>query len=203
MISTAVLKSGISEEELLRARFYSLLSRLLAAPASAKTLAFLRDLEGDATPIGSALEDLASATVTVTQEAAEEEYNVLFQGSGAGGELSPYASHYLTGFVYEKPLASLRADMKLLGIARTGALCEPEDHIATLCEIMHGLIHGLFDGDSLLEVQKKFFHDHMQAWASQFFTDLEEADSATLYKPIGSIGREFMLIEAKAFEMVA
>ncbi len=203
MVSVAVPKHEISEEELLRAHFYGLLSRLLAAPASTKTLASLRDLKGDETVIGQALAAFANAAKIATVESAEEEYNVLFQGSGTGGELSPYASHYLTGFVYEKPLAAVRCDMKTLGVERAGTSNEPEDHIATLCEIMHGLIHGNFGGDCPLGNQKKFFSEHMQTWAAQFFMDLEDASSASLYKPLGTIGREFMSIETKAFEMVA
>ena len=43
---------------------------------------------------------------------------VINDGFGAGGELAPFGSQYLTGFVYEKPLADLRGDLEELGIAR-------------------------------------------------------------------------------------
>ena len=115
----------------------------------------------------------------------------------------PYASYYLTGFLLEKPLANLRGDMAALGIQTSGISKEPEDHIAYLCEIMHGLITGAFNEPASLETQKIFFMTHMAPWAGQFFTDLEGAELATLYMPVGTIGRLFMAIEAQAFELAA
>ncbi|MEE8392930.1 MAG: molecular chaperone TorD family protein, partial [Rhodospirillales bacterium] len=103
-VAEAFRTHEISEEEILRARFYNLLSRLLAAPPSAETLEFLGRLEGDETAIGRALEAMSEAAGATTPKAADEEYNALFFGQGTGGELTPYASHYQTGFVYEKPL---------------------------------------------------------------------------------------------------
>ena len=93
--------------------------------------------------------------------------------------------------------------MAALGIQTSGISKEPEDHIACLCEIMHGLITGAFNEPASLETQKKFFMTHMAPWAGQFFTDLEGAESATLYMPVGTIGRLFMAIEAQAFELAA
>lgn len=203
MVVKLAQSPDVSEEEFLRAHFYNLLSRLLAEPPSIETLAFLGELEGDETVIGSALGSLSKAATTATLEAAEEEYDSLFHGAGTGGELTPFASYYRTGFVYEKPLADLRHDMTALGIASSGVSEEPEDHIASLCEIMHGLICGVFGGESGLGGQKKFFRDHIEPWAPRFFHDLEEAKNASLYKPVGVLGHEFMTIEAKAFEMTA
>ena len=74
-----------------------------------------------------------------------------------GGELTPYASYYLTGLLYDKPLAELRRDMENLGIAPDDDNKEPEDHIASLCEIMHGLILGSFGVSVSLRDQKNFF----------------------------------------------
>lgn len=203
MVVETAQAHDVSEEEFLRAHFYNLLSRLLAGPPSAEVLAFLRELEGDETVIGGAIEALSKAAGAATPKTAGEEYDALFFGEGTGGELTPYASYYQTGFVYEKPLADLRGSMAELGIARTGATGEPEDHIATLFEIMHGLIYGVFGSGRQLEVQKKFFSNHIEPWASRFFLDLEEADAANLYKPVGVLGHEFIAIEAKAFEMSA
>ena len=203
VVVKTVQTHNVSEEEFLRAHFYNLLSQLLAEPPSLETLEFLRRLEGDETAIGCALEALSEAAVATTPKAADEEYNALFFGKGTGGELTPYASYYQTGFVYEKPLANLRRDLMELGIARSDALGEPEDHITTLCEIMHGLINGIFGGGCALEIQKKFFGDHVEPWASRFFMDLKDADAAALYKPVGVLGHEFMAVEATAFEMPA
>ena len=191
---------GIAEEDALRARFYGLLAHLLAGPPGSETLENLTHLEGDDTEMGRALVDLAAAAATIAPAQAETEFNALFIGLSEG-ELIPYGSYYLTGFLYEKPLADLRWDMDSLGIARSEGVSEPEDHIASLCEVMHGLIVGAFGKPTDAETQRKFFDAHVSSWASRFFTDLETAEQAVLYRPIGTVGRSFMAIEREAFSM--
>ena len=196
---------GISEEDMQRSRLYGLLARVMGEPMNDETLEVVRALEGqsDANELGGAFAALAAVAVRTPRGKAEDEYSSLFYGDGARGELLPYASFYLTGFLLEKPLANLRGDMAALGIQITGITKEPEDHIAYLCEIMHGLITGAFNGPASLETQQKFFKAHMAPWVGQFFTELEGAESATLYMPVGTIGRLFMAIEAEAFELAA
>ena len=150
--------------------------------------------------MGQALVDLASAAAAIGPEEAESEFNALFIGL-TEGELIPYGSYYLTGFLYEKPLADLRWDLDSLGIARSEGVPEPEDHIASLCEVMHGLIVGAFGTPADITAQRKFFDAHVNSWASRFFTDLEAAEQAVLYRPIGTVGRTFMAIEREAFSM--
>ena len=198
---------GISEVDVQRAHLYALLARLLGAPMDDETLEAVRALESEYadadSDLGKALTSLGGLATRTVRSAADGEYTSLFFGMGSGGELNPYASFYLTGFVYEKPLANLRRDMMELGIASSGSSDEPEDHIAYLCEIMHGLITGAFGGPKGLAQQKKFYEAHMAPWVGQFFTDLEGAEQAALYMPVGTIGRLFMAIEADAFEMAA
>jgi TorA maturation chaperone TorD len=50
----------------------------------------------------------------------------------------------LTGFLKDKPLAKLRNDMKEIGIELAENVKEPEDHIASLFDMMSGLILGKF-----------------------------------------------------------
>ena len=107
----------------------------------AKLLERLAELRGDATPLGVAHAALAQAASATTVERVEREFFDLFIGLGRG-ELLPYGSYYLTGFLHERPLARLRADLAPLGIERVEGNCEPEDHAATLCEIMAGLVGG-------------------------------------------------------------
>jgi len=196
---------AIAEEDLERAHLYALLARVLAEPMGDETLEVVRAIEGksDGNELGGAFAALGTVAVRTSRGSAEDEYSALFYGDGARGELLPYASYYLTGFLLEKPLANLRGDMAALGIQTSGISKEPEDHIACLCEIMHGLITGAFNEPASLETQKNFFTTHMAPWAGQFFTDLEGAESATLYMPVGTIGRLFMAIEAQAFELAA
>ena len=189
----------VLEEDLMRAGVYALLSRLLAKPMDDDSIAAVRELDGDDSDLGQAIKGLAARAKRTTQVVAEDEFTVLFYGMGAGGELAPYGSQYLTGFVYEKPLADLRADLMELGIQRAAGVTDPEDTIAFLCEIMHGLITGAFGAPADLVQQKRFFDRHMAAWAGRFFADMEKAKSAVIYMPVGTIGRVFMEIERDAF----
>lgn len=202
-----VERQGMSEVDLQRAQLYGLLARILGEPLNDETLGYLRALEGEFSnadsDLGKAIASLGALAGRTVRTVTEEEYTLLFYGMGSGGELNPYASHYLTGFVYEKPLANLRRDMAALGIVASGLSSEPEDHIAYLCEIMHGLITGGLGEATDLETQKNIYVTHMAPWVGNFFADLEEADSAAFYMPVGTIGRLFMAIEADAFEIAA
>ena len=124
----------------------------------------------------------------------------LFIGLGRG-ELVPYASYYMTGFLNEKPLATLREDMNLLRIARAPNVYEPEDNIASLMEMMAGLITGAFGAAAPISRQRGFYNKHIAPWARHFFTDLEGAKGSVFYAPVGAVGRIFMDIEREAFRM--
>lgn len=196
---------AIPDEDVQRANLYGLLARVLAEPMGDETLEVVRSLEGesDGTELGQALQAFGAVAVRTPRGSAGEEYATLFYGDGSRGELLPFASYFLTGFLLEKPLANLRGDMMELGIQTSGISKEPEDHIAFLCEIMHGLITGAFKEPADLATQKKFFKAHMAPWVGLFFKELESAQSAALYMPVGTIGRLFMAIEAEAFELAA
>ncbi len=191
----------IIEEDLLRAHVYRLLAKLLRASPDKDTLHSISQLNGDDSELGQALATLAKVAGKVTAEQTAEEYQNLFIGVGRG-ELLPYGSYYLTGFLNEKPLAKLRKDMAAIGIERRDAVCEPEDHIAALCEMMAGLITGEYGEPLALAEQKRFYGTHVEPWAAHFFTDLEGARSSKLYGAIGSIGKAFMDIETSAFRML-
>ncbi len=201
-MAIAVAQEFIAEEDDLRASWYSLLARLLAAPADDSLLSVLRGLEGDDSALGSALKALRAAAEDAAPGAIEQEYFDLFIGVGQA-ELVPYGSYYLSGFLHEKPLARLRGDMARLGIARADGVSESEDHIAALCGMMAGLITGSFDDPANLATQRAFFDDHIGCWAPRFFEDLQAAESALFYMPVGMIGGVFMSVESQAFEMAA
>lgn len=200
LAAEVVGEDAILGEDRLRAHPYQLLARLLAGPADAPLLRLASGFTGDDTEFGRALGSLAERAGQTTPEAASREYHDLFIGIGRG-ELVPYASYYLTGFLNEKPLAKLRSDMARLGIARAEDVKEPEDHIAALCEMMAGLITGAFGAPLELPAQRAFFERHLAAWAPVFFADLEKAEAAWLYAPVGTLGRVFMGIERTAFAM--
>ena len=196
----AGLETEIPEEDILRADLYATLARLLAAPPDQKLIDMAAGLSGDVSDLGQGIASLATVAKSMSAKAVEREYNALFIGLGRG-ELLPYASYYLTGFLNEKPLARLRGHMAQLGIERNPDVKEPEDHIATLCEIMAGLIRGTYGDPMSVDDQHAFFNTHLATWAGHFFTDLEGAEGSVFYAPVGKIGRAFMEIEIEAFRM--
>ncbi|QPH53201.1 TorD/DmsD family molecular chaperone [Pontivivens ytuae] len=194
--------SHVADEDLLRADLYDFLGALLSHAPDRALLERAAALGGGAGALGDAVAALARVAQCMTPAEAEREYTALFIGLGRG-ELLPYASFYLTGFLNEKPLAELRGDMARLAVARTPNVFEPEDNIASLMEIMAGLIRGRFAAEGqALEVQRHFFDTHIARWAPHFFADLEGAQSSVLYALVGTIGRVFMEIEAEGFRLM-
>lgn len=181
-----------------RAQEYALLATLLSQAPSAKMIAQLAKLCGDATPLGLAHAHLGEAASKTTAVVVEREYFDLFVGLGRG-ELLPYASFYLTGFLNERPLSRLRQDLAALGIERVEKNLEPEDHAATLCEIMAGLASGRFPASA--EMQREMFEKHVAPWMGRLFADMENAAAADFYRSVGSLGRLFLEIEAEAFTL--
>ncbi|MDN3720672.1 molecular chaperone TorD family protein [Roseibium salinum] len=91
----------INPEDQARSELYDFLGLVLARPADAALLGQIAGLRGDDTPLGNALDLLAKIAAVTRAETAEREFNALFIGLGRG-ELLPYASYYLTGFLNEK-----------------------------------------------------------------------------------------------------
>jgi TorA maturation chaperone TorD len=181
-----------------RAQEYALLATLLGRAPDAKLLESLAGLRGDPTPLGVAHAALAQAASETTVERVEREFFNLFIGLGRG-ELLPYGSYYLTGFLHERPLARLRGDLAPLGIERAEGNSEPEDHAATLCEIMAGLVSGRLPAPQGTDQQ--IFEKHLAPWIGRFFADLERAEAADLYRRIGTLGRVFIEVETEAFAL--
>jgi len=170
----AAMPATVAEEDRMRADCYRLLGRLLAAPPSGESLDAVGRMLGGQGEFGAAVDALAAAARSTGEEAALREYNDLFIGLA-------------------------RADMERLGIAPSENNSDPEDHIAALAEMMAGLITGAFGAPAPLAEQKKFFDAHLAPWAGRLFADLERAEGARFYKPVGTIGRLFLAIEAEAF----
>ena len=104
----------------------------------------------------------------------------------------------------DRPLAALRGDMQRFGIGHGKLNNEPEDHIAFLFEMMHGLIVGSFGAGTVgIDGQRAFFDSHISEWAADFFEDLRSSPSAQFYAAIAQVGLAFVQIEAGAFEMAA
>jgi TorA maturation chaperone TorD len=192
------MAGDVDEVDAARAQEYALLSVLLARAPDVVLLADLSGLRGDATPLGVAHAALSQAAAETTADRAEREYFDLFIGLGRG-ELMPYASYYLTGFLQERPLARLREDLSTLGIVRSEGVYEPEDHAAVLCEIMSGLAGGRLPAPAGSD--RMIFEKHMAPWIGRFFVDLERAKAGEFYHRVGTLGRVFMDIESEAFDL--
>jgi TorA maturation chaperone TorD len=196
---------AIPEQDVLRSQQWAMIARLLVRAPDAQTLAAIGALQGDASALGQAYGALARAASDTTVALVEREFFELFVGVGRG-ELLPYASFYLTGFLNERPLAELRRDLGAMGVARASGRHEPEDHIASISEVMAGLAAGDYDAGVLgcgAAGEAGFFARHVQPWAGQFFDDLAVAPSARFYRTVAEIGRLFTDIETRAFALDA
>src|SRR5262245_16270134 len=188
----------VDEVDAARAKEYALLAALLARAPDQALLDRLAALRGDASPLGLAPVALADAAAATSAERVEREYFNLFIGLGRG-ELLPYGSYYLTGFLHERPLARLRESLGRLGIERAEGQSEPEDHAAILCEIMAGLVSRRFAAPA--GADRDMFEQHLSPWIGRFFADLERAESADFYRRIGTVGRVFIDVETEAFAL--
>ena len=174
--------------------------RCFLAPRIGPCFPASRRLPGDASPLGAAHAAVAEAARNADAADVEREYFALFVGLGRG-ELLPYGSYYLSGFLHDRPLARLREDLAKLSLERTNSQAEPEDHAAILCEVMAGVVSRRFPAapgsDRLL------FEKHLAPWLGRFFADLERAKSADFYRAVGALGRAFIDIETEAFALPA
>ena len=184
--------------ELARARTYLLLARLLRQAPTAALLADLAGMRGNETPLGLAHIELAQTAGSIAVDGASAEYFALFIGIGRG-EVLPYASYYLTGFLHERPLARLREDLGRLGIERAEGNFDPEDHLGLLLEVMGGFADGTFASD--IAGQKAFFDRHISPWAERCLADIAAAPSARFYKSVATLAGRFIGLEREAFEI--
>lgn len=190
-----------ADDDQVRGNVYALLGHLLSAPPDAEVLASLAAIvpapEGESL-LAASWQMLGDAAARATAESLRDEHTTLFIGLGRG-EVVPYASWYLTGFLMEQPLARLRGDLQELGIERHEGVREPEDHAAALCDAMALLISG--DDPAPVALQSQFFARHMEPWMGRFFRDLQQAASARFYRAVGQLGEQFIEVETKAFGM--
>ena len=199
LVCTAVAE--LTQENQARADVYRLLGALLASPPKDEILSIVRNIEADASHDDDSMtktwHSLRSAAQNAQPEQLEDEYFNLFIGLGKG-ELSPYASWYLTGFLMEKPLAELRKELSRLGFIRQADMHEPEDHVAALSELM-----GMIISECVLsfDEEKAFFQKYIAPWMGRFFDDLVNAQYSDFYKPVGRLGKQFIGIEQRYFSM--
>jgi TorA maturation chaperone TorD len=194
------------DEETARAEVYGLLAALFYAPPSSELMAQLRVAVTQAPVEGGLLEESWVAVVAAARELSDaqaaDEYAKLFGGVGKP-EVYLFGSHYLSGFLNEKPLVRLRTELARLGLERDESMPETEDHFAYCCEVMRYLIAGDDVSVANLTEQKNFFGDHMQPWALQMCDAIAAHPRAKLYAKLAEFTRAFLSVEMQGFDMLA
>ena len=192
---------AVADEQVYRAGAYQILAALLREVPQDVVLTQIQQLaavQGHEDELATAMSMLGLAASNTSVQRIDDEFHALFIGLGRG-ELVPFGSWYLTGYLMEKPLALLRDDLAALGYERNSDTHEPEDHVAALCEVMAMLINDKVS----LSVQQNFFDAHMAGWMGRFFEDLSQAKSAVFYRAVGRFGRAFYELERQYLAMPA
>ncbi len=193
------------DEEIARAEVYGLLAQLYQAPPAPELLANLRVAATEAPVAGAFLEEpfrqLVGAARACSDAAVADEFEALFGGVGKP-EVWAYGSHYLSGFLNDKPLVRLRSDLAALGLGRDESRAETEDHIAYLCEVMRYLIAGDDVAVANLTQQQRFFAAHLQRWVERLCEAIAAQPRAEFYRAVALFTQAFMNVEAQGFDLV-
>jgi len=194
---------ALTPEDQVRANTYSLLAAVLARAPDQAMLDLLSAIdvaeEEQSSAMAAAWKTLSLAAQRANVVAVDDEYHELFIGVGRG-ELLPYGSWYLTGYLMERPLAQLRSDLEHFGVKRQENVKEPEDHAAALCETMGLLIVN--NNEISPHEQRRFFEEHIASWMGRFFEDLQTASAAKFYSAVGGLGEQFLEIDKRYLEML-
>lgn len=194
----------LSGEDQARADLYGLLARLLFAAPDPGLLAALAAADpicagGGARPLEQAWHKLALAASVTDADAVAEEFDALFVSIGTP-RLNPYESFYLSGYINDKPLADLRADLAGLRLARAGNAGEFEDHLGAMCETMRILVTGAPGlPRQPLARQKWFFDRHVAPWHARCLADICADEQASFYRLVAAFAQAFFAVEAEAF----
>jgi len=192
-------------EELARAELYGLLARLWLAPPDAALLqqfqVAVTESEVDGAALAAPWHDLVAALRNTTVDAAAAEFNALFVGVGKP-EIFAYGSYHLSGYLNEKPLATLRTDLAALGLTREDSTLETEDHVSYVFEVMRYLIAGDDAGVCNLEQQRRFFRKHVQTWLDSLCDAVQASPRAQVYGALAGLTRSFIAVETQGFDML-
>ena len=201
----AQLTASTLDEETARAEVYGLLTALFYSAPSADLYDRLRVAVTEAPSAGALLEspwgELVAAAREQSLDDTRREYDALFGGVGKP-EVYLFGSHYLSGFLNEKPLAVLRTDLASLGLARDGAMSETEDHAAYLCEVMRYLIAGDDVEVANLTRQQVFFTCHLQPWFPVMCEAVMRHPKARFYRTLCGFAQSFISVETQGFDML-
>ena len=203
-VAASQTAEAVSPEDRARANFYALVARLFHAGPDAGLLAAIAGAdeiagEGTEVSLAQAWSALVSAAAVMDAEAAREEYDAIFVGTGKA-EITPYASHYLVETMKENILVRLRDELAQMGLARAGGAAEMEDHFSGLCEVMRHLILVGSD-NAAVQKQKKFFLAYLDPWFGRFCDSLITSAYANFYRHVAGFAKAFLQMEREAFEI--
>ena len=202
----AILIPSTLDEETARAEVYGLLAALFYTAPAAELFANLRAAVTEAPAAGALLEaswgEVVAAARALSAEEITEEYDALFGGVGKPA-VYLFGSHYMSGFLNEKPLVALRGDLAELGLDRDDDMPETEDHFAYVCEVMRYLIAGEDVEVANLTRQREFFTRHVQPWALSMCDAISAHPKSHFYKSLASFTHTFVSVESQGFDMLA
>jgi len=199
--------SRLLQEDRARADFYALISRLFHAGPDARLLAAIAAAGkapgaggAETRPLLAAWYALAAAAASADPEAAREEYDQVFVGTGKA-ELTPYASHYLAESMQERVLVRLREELAQMGLERNRGAAEYEDHLSGLCEVMRHLI--FFGSDNVaVQKQKSFFLGYLAPWYADFCAAVMASPNTGFYRCVAGLTKAFLDVEKDSFELI-
>ena len=198
-VAPLAFRRTLAAEDEARAGVYAVLARLYADPPDRDFLNALAAAErmagGEDNPLAEAWNRLVDASAAIDVEAAAQEYVDLFVGVGKC-EVNLHASHWLTGFMAEKPLVELRSDLVALKITRKEAATLLEDHLSALCETMRMLVTG-DDAHSpaAMEQQRNFLEKHLLSWVFDCCGAIEKSALANYYRRVAELTAQFLALE--------
>ena len=198
-------QSSALDEETARAEIYGLLAQLFYSAPTPELLEALRVAATEAPAAGGFLEEpwrvVVASARALDNTAIAREYDALFGGVGKP-EIYLFGSHYMSGFLNERPLVRLRSELAALGLTRDEAMSDTEDHIAYLSEVMRYLIAGDDVAVANLARQAEFFAAHLQPWVTRLCETIIAHPKAKFYAVVAAFTAAFMGVEAQGFDML-
>ena len=195
----------VFEEDQARADLYALIARLFYAGPDAKLLAAIAGAdeiagEDETTSLAVAWKALGAAAAAMEAEAAREEYDHVFVGTGKA-EITPYASHYLAESMQERVLVRLRGTLAEMRLAKNQSAAEYEDHFSGLCEVMRHL--AVLGSDNVaVRKQKSFFLEYLCPWYALFCAAVSTSPNTIFYKHVAVLTKAFLDVEKDSFELI-
>lgn len=209
----AAMSESLLPEDQARADFYALLAALYAAGPGRELLQAIADAPALGMPmfadresskaleLAAAWDRLRAASAAMTAEAAAQEYVDLFVGVGKC-EVNLHGSHWLTGFMMDRPLAQVRATLAELGLERKVHAALVEDHLSALCETMRLLIAGSPGRPPVdTATQQRFFAAHIEPWIERCLAAMRTHVIANYYRRVAEFTECFIALERESLVM--